>query len=105
MGTARILPTAALKTIPSFISIPRLESSLAGVIEFLLAVAHWNKAVRGTGAVARQARPRHRRHLPATSVCRARRLASQARPFQAVRQLQSCEGPGRLPARETNRPQ
>src|SRR5229473_8626536 len=57
IGTARIMPTAPLRRIPSFISIPRLESSSGEVIEFLLPVArHLHKVGPGIAAAARQAK-------------------------------------------------
>src|SRR6202140_1878587 len=92
IGTARIMPTAPLRRIPSFISIPRLEGSSGKVIEFLLLVArHLHKAGPETAAAVRQAKPRHRRHPLETSACRACRRANRERPFRAVRLLQWSE--------------
>src|ERR1700686_2382356 len=105
IGTARITPTAPLRRIPSFISIPRLESSSGKVIEFLLPVAgHLHKAGPGTVAAARQSKPRHRRHPLETSACRARRCANRERLCRAARQLQWSEDFGRSPVRDRSHP-
>src|SRR5262245_19413480 len=97
-------PTTALKRSASF-NMARLEIPPGKFIEVLLQrVAPLRKVDLEIRAAGRPTRPQHRKHLPATSDGLVRCRASPERRAQAVQQLQTCEDPGRLQARDMNHP-